>query len=98
MIRGPVKLTYATGSLLLFGLSLIFLLILTAAESSLVAMPGLSERVTTFFLLVLPAVVGAGLGITSLSRQENPRWQAIAGTILNSLFALFHLLIVFIAG
>ena len=93
-----MKLTYATGSLLLFALSVLLLFMLTRFESGLVGMPASSERVTTFFLLVLPASLGAALGLTSLRRGEGQRWQAIAGTSLNSLFALFHLLIVFIAG
>jgi hypothetical protein len=93
-----VKLTYARGSLLLFALSVLLLFMLTRFESSLVGMPAASERVTTFFLLVLPASLGAALGITSLRRGEGQRWQAIAWTTLNSVFALFHLLIVFIAG
>lgn len=93
-----MKLTYATGSLLLLALSVILLFMLTGFESSLAGTPASSERVTTFFLLVLPASLGAALGLTSLRRGEGQRWQAIAGTSLNSLFALFHLLIVFIAG
>lgn len=93
-----MKLTYATGSLLLFGLSLILLSMLTAAESAFVGMPASSERVSIIFLLVLPAAVGAALGVTSLSRKEGQRWQAIAGTVLNSMFAFFHLLLVLIAG
>ena len=93
-----MKLTYATGSLLLFVLSVILLVMLTASEATLVGMPVQSERITTFFLLVLPATVGAALGLTSLAREEGQRWQAIAGTILNSLFAGFHLLIVLFAG
>jgi hypothetical protein len=83
---------------LLFALSVLLLVMLTRFESGLVGMPASSERVTTFFLLVLPAAVGAALGVTSLRRGESERWQAVVGTVLNSLFALFHLLIVFIAG
>jgi hypothetical protein len=83
---------------LLFALSILLLFVLTRFESGLVGMTASSERVTTFFLLVLPAALGAALGVTSLRRGEGQRWQAVVGTVLNSLFALFHLLIVFIAG
>jgi hypothetical protein len=93
-----VKLNHADGSLLLFGLSLALLLVLTLSEPALAGMPVQSERITTFFLLVLPAAVGAGLGVTSLTRREGRMWRAIAGIVLNTLFALFHFMIVLLAG
>jgi hypothetical protein len=46
----------------------------------------------------LPAAVGAGLGVTSLTRREGRMWRAIAGIVLNTLFALFHFMIVLLAG
>lgn len=93
-----MKLSYANGSLLFFILSLTLLLVLTLSESALVGMPAQAERLTTFFLLVLPASVGAALGATSLAGKEGRRWLAITGIVLNSFFALFHLLIVLFAG
>jgi hypothetical protein len=56
------------------------------------------ERIITFSLLVLPAASGAFLGLMSLTHKEGKPWQGIAGIVLNTLFALFHLMIVLFAG
>ncbi len=89
---------YARTSLLLLGLSVLFLIALTATESVLVGMSQAAQRLVTFLLLVLPAGAGAIFGVASLQRREPSRVWSIAGILLNSLFALFHLLIIFFAG
>ena len=93
-----MKPSLATGSLLLFGLSVLFLLGLTTFESAFAGLSIDAERVLTVLLLVVPAAIGAVLGIMSLTRREGRTWMAIVGIILNALFALFFLLLTFFAG
>jgi hypothetical protein len=93
-----VKRSFATISLILFGLSVIFLILWTVSESVFAGMSTFAERIVTFALLVLPAGIGAVLGIMSLSYREGRRWLAITGIVLNTLFALFHLALVLFAG
>jgi len=88
----------AGASMLLFGLSLILLMGLTLSEAALVGMSQAAERIVSFLLLVLPAAVGIVLGVSSLMRREGLAWLAILGIVLNTLFALFHLMILFFAG
>jgi hypothetical protein len=88
----------AGGSLLLLALSILILVILTAFESAFVGRSIELERIITFVLLVLPAAVGAALGILSLLRREGRTGLAITGLVLNTLFALFFLVLLFFAG
>jgi len=85
-------------SLFLFGASVILLVTLTLFEYALVGISPEAERVITLLLLVLPAGTGAVLGGMSLLRKDGRKWLAIIGTVLNALFALFHLMILAIAG
>lgn len=85
-------------SLLLFGVSMIAWVMLTIFESVLVGMSLTAERLITFVCLVLPAAVGAALGIVSLIRRDRHVWLGVAGVLLNGLFALFHLMILAFAG
>jgi uncharacterized transporter YbjL len=85
-------------SILLFGLSLLCWLALTLFESLLVGTSTIAERAVTFVLLVMPATIGAGLGFLSLLRKEGQAWLAILSTLLNAIFALFNLMIIFFAG
>jgi hypothetical protein len=94
MVKGKL----ARASLFLLGLSLLLLVVLTAFESALTGMPPLMERLATFLMLVLPAAVGAGLGVLSLARAEGRLWMAVSGIVLNTIFALFHLMILLFAG
>jgi hypothetical protein len=89
---------YAKMSLLLFGLSIILLIAMTAFESALVGTSQGTQRIITFLTLVLPAVVGLVFGIMSISRKEGRAALAVTGIILNALFALFHLFILSFAG
>lgn len=93
-----MKPSLAASSLILFGLSVLFLIALTAFESAFLGLSAGSERLLTVILLVIPAGIGAVLGARSLARREGQRWQAIAGLTLNALFALFHLTITLFAG
>jgi hypothetical protein len=85
-------------SLLLFVLSVIFLIGWTASESVFAGMSVAAERIVTFAVLVLPAGIGAVLGAMSLFYREGKAGLAITGVILNTLFALFHLALVLFAG
>jgi hypothetical protein len=58
----------------------------------------IAERAITFVLLVVPATIGAGLGILSLLHKEGKAWLAILSILLNAVFALFNLTIIFFAG
>lgn len=90
--------SYARISLILFGISILLLILLTVFESALVNASQSLERVITFLALVLPAGVGAVFGWLSLTRREGKNWMALSGLIFNTLFALFHLAILSFAG
>jgi hypothetical protein len=89
---------YAKTSLYLFGLSIILLIAMTAFESALVGTSQGTQRIITFLTLVLPAMAGLVFGIISVSRKEGRTALAVTGIILNTLFAIFHLLILSFAG
>ena len=93
-----MKNTAAGWSLLLFGVSIILWLMLTVFESALAGASLNVQRLITFLLLVLPSGIGAVLGAISLFRKEGRMWPAIMGIILNTVFALFHVLIILFAG
>jgi hypothetical protein len=93
-----VKLNLATGSLFLFGVAIFLWLLLTLFESALVGMSLQGERLITLLGLVLPAAIGAAMGLISLIRKEGRAGLAIVGVLLNTLFALLHLMIVLFAG
>jgi len=93
-----MKRNLAAMSLLLFGLSVLLWLMLTIFESTLVGISPMAERLITFVLLALPAVVGAVLGVMSLTRKQGQTWLAVTGTTLNTLFALFILILILFAG
>jgi hypothetical protein len=52
----------------------------------------------SFVLLVLPGIIGIILGVLAVVRKESKRWIAVLGILLNTLFALFHLLVISFAG
>jgi hypothetical protein len=56
------------------------------------------QRVIVFLGFVLPGGIGAVLGVMSLIRKEGRPWLALTAALLNSAFALFHLMIILIAG
>ena len=93
-----MKLSLISGSLLLFGLSVVLWVMLTLFESALAGMSLGAERLVTLLGLVLPAGVGTVLGVMSLARKEGRMWLAAIGLALNTLFAIFHLMIVLFAG
>ena len=93
-----MRRSLAGGSMVLFGLSVLLLITLTAFEAALLSLSPVVERVITFLLLVVPAGIGAVFGALSLGRPERPRWMGIAGLVLNAWFSLFHLMIILFAG
>jgi len=93
-----MKPGFAGNSMLLFGVSVVLLLLMTLLESALTGMSTGVERLVTFLLLILPAGTGAVLGVLSLVRGEGWQWLAWTGVMLNGLFALFHLMVVLFAG
>jgi hypothetical protein len=93
-----MKLSLAARSLGLFGLSVVLWFLLTLFETALVGMSPEAERLITLLGLVLPAALGATIGVLSLIRKEDRKGLAIISVILNTLFALFILMIVLFAG
>ncbi len=93
-----MKLSLAVSSLLLFGISTLFLVLLTLFESSLQGLSVTTERLISVFLLIVPSVVGVVVGALSLQRKEMKRVMAIAGITLNVLFALFFTFVLSFAG
>jgi hypothetical protein len=85
-------------SFLLFGISVIFLIAWTVSESAFTGMSVIAERIITFAILVLPAGIGAVLGVMSLLQREGKTGLAMTGVVLNTLFALFHLMVALFAG
>ena len=88
----------AAKSLLLFGLSIVFLVVLTLFESSLSGVSDTTERALSALLLVVPGIVGVVLGVLSLQRKEMKTGLAISGILLNALFALFFTFVLSFAG
>ena len=93
-----MKSSFGTKSIIFFLVSVLFLILLTLFESSLVGLSLMAERTISLLLLVLPAMTGIVFGILSLTRKEPRRWIGILGILLNTLFALFHLFLLSFAG
>jgi hypothetical protein len=93
-----MKLSLSVGSLLLFGLAVVLLVTLTLFESALLGISPDAERIISLLGLVLPAAIGAALGVMSLARREGRAGLAVLGIVLNTLFALFHLMLILFAG
>jgi hypothetical protein len=93
-----VKFSLGAISLLLFLLSVVFLILLTLFESSLAGLSISAEKWISGLGLVIPALIGAVFGMLSITRKEPKVWIGILGTLLNGLFALFHLFLLSFAG
>jgi len=91
-------LTFGVKSLILFALSVVFLVLLTLFESVLIGLSVTTERVISFLLLVLPGMIGIVFGILGITRKESKTWITYLGILLNALFALFHLFVLSFAG
>jgi hypothetical protein len=89
---------YARRSILLLAFSIFNLIAITIFESVLVGASQGTQRLVTLVMLVLPPFIGFLYGVQSLRTNEPQRGLAIAGTLLNALFGLFHIVIVFFAG
>ena len=93
-----MKLSLAAKSIALFGLSVLFLLLVTLFESSLSGMSLAAEKAISALLLILPGAIGVVFGVLSIIRKESKLWMAILGVLLNGLFALFHVFVISFAG
>ena len=93
-----MKRSLASISMFLFGLSVVFLLTWTFFESALFGLSVFTERIAAVSLLILPAGIGALLGVLSLMHKEGQSTLAVTGIVSNTIFAVFHLLIVLLAG
>ena len=93
-----MKSSLGVKSIILFLGSVLLLLLLTLFESSLVRLSLTAERIVSFILLVVPALIGTIFGGLSIARKEPRPWIGILGILLNALFALFHLFVLSFAG
>jgi hypothetical protein len=93
-----MKLSLATTSLICFGFAVVLLLLLTRFESALLGISPEQERIISLFGLVLPAGIGVALGVMSLMRREGRMGLALTSIAFNTLFALFHLMVILFAG
>jgi len=93
-----MKLSLSAKSVLFFLFAVLFPVLLTLFESSLAGLSLTTERILSFLLLVVPAVIGVIFGVLSVLHKEPRPWIGILGIILNSLFALFHLFLLSFAG
>jgi len=92
------KLNHGLISIAFFVLSMIFLLLLTLFESALADLSIGMQRILSAFFLVIPGVIGVLFGISSLLRKDDRHWIAVTGILFNTLFALFHVFLLTIAG
>lgn len=93
-----MKLTLGAKSLILFGISILFLILITVFESLLSGFSNTAERILSLVLLVAPGFVGVVIGVLGVLRKEPRLWMAYLGILLNGLFALFQLLVISFAG
>ena len=93
-----MKLSLSMKSVVSFLVAVLFLVLLTLFESSLTGLSLTTERILSFLLLVVPAVIGTIFGVSSLVQKEPHPWLGILGILLNGLFALFHLFLLSFAG
>jgi hypothetical protein len=93
-----MKLNLGTKSIVLFLLSVIFLLLLTLFESSFSGLSLTSEKLLSVLLLVVPGGIGARFGLLGIVHKESKPWIAGLGILLNALFALFHVFVTSFAG
>jgi hypothetical protein len=93
-----MKNTLAGKSLFFFGFCLALFIVLTLLDPVIGRLSFEVQRVIIFLGFVLPAGVGAVLGVMSLIRKEGRPWLAGIAIFLNTAFALFHLMIILFAG
>lgn len=85
-------------SLGLFGLSVLFLLLLTSFESLLSGLSLGMEKIISAVLLVMPALAGTAFGLLAILRREAKFWIGALGVLLNTLFAAFFIFLLSFAG
>jgi uncharacterized membrane protein YqjE len=68
-----MKRNFAVGLFLLFGLSVLLLIVLTIFDPALARLSFPAQRAVIFLLLVLPAGIGSVFGIMSLVYKEDRR-------------------------
>ena len=93
-----MRRSLAERSLLLFVIVFVVTLGQTLFASKIGAWSFGVQRWIIFLGIILPAGAGVVFGVLSLVRREGQTWVAILGIVLNTLFALFHLLIILFAG
>jgi hypothetical protein len=90
--------TLAGKSLLFFIICFVIVVAHTLLDATIGSWSFGVQRLIIFLGIVLPAGIGVVLGVLSLVRKEGQTWLAILGIVLNSLFAIFHVFIILLAG
>jgi hypothetical protein len=93
-----MKMSLGAKSLAVFAVSVLFLILLTLFESSLLGLSIAGERILSVLLLVVPALIGVVFGVLGILRKEDGLWMSALGILLNALFALFHIFVISFAG
>jgi hypothetical protein len=93
-----MKMSLGAKSLAVFAVSVLFLILLTLFESSLLGLSITGERILSVLLLVVPALIGVVFGVLGILRKESGLWMSALGILLNALFALFHIFVISFAG
>jgi len=93
-----MKSSYTIRSLVVLIVSIVILIILTVADPVLAGTSIATQRLITFVGLILIPLSGSVLAILGLVRRDGRTWIASICLIGNTLFALFHLALVFFAG
>ena len=93
-----MKSNLGVKSMILFGLSCLFLIMITLFESTLSGLSNTVERLLSLLLLVVPGIFGVVIGTLGVFRKERAIWVAYLGIVLNALFALFQIFVISFAG
>jgi uncharacterized membrane protein len=90
---------YGLASCALFGVAAaLFVVTSVILDSALSALPLAAQRWLGFLTLVLPAAIGVALALVALTRPHDHRIAAVAGLVLNALFAAFFTLVLLLGG
>jgi len=91
--------SYSALSLGLFAVAALSLIVSsTLLDATLGEMPFAVQRAIGLVTLVLPAAMGAVLGVLGFLRERRSKPLAAVATVLNLLFALFHASVLAFAG
>lgn len=76
-----MKSGHGTKSVYLFGLSGLFLILLTLFESALLNLSLSAERLISILLLIVPGIIGIIYGVLGAIQKETKVWIAYLGIL-----------------